>query len=241
MIKTPMKNRLMQLFKNDANISFEPVELKVVATGDDETTIYLYDAIGDWYGVSAKNFIKELKAIKSGTIRLRINSPGGDVFEARAIATAISQCGKKVVSHIDGVCASAATYVALAASEVEMAKGSFFMIHNAWTMSYGNAEDMRSAATLLDQIDASIVDDYAKKTGKAQEEIKELMAAETWFAADDALAAGFIDSVYDSEKVENKWNLSAYENVPEKLAKTTQLVYDKEKFEKRLQLIEAIA
>jgi len=213
----------------------------VEATGEDESTIYLYDAIGDWYGVSAKDFIKELAAIKSGTIRLRINSPGGDVFEARAIATAISQCGKKVVSHIDGVCASAATYIALSADEVEMAQGSFFMIHNAWTMAYGNAAEMRSTAALLDQIDASIVNDYAKKTGKEREEIGTLMAAETWFTADDALASGFIDRVYDGEKVENKWNLSAYENVPEKLAKITEPVYLKDTFEKRLQLIEAIA
>jgi len=235
------KNRLMQLFQNNANVPREPIAIKVEATGEDESTIYLYDAIGDWFGVSAKEFVKELTAIKSGTIHLRINSPGGDVFEARTIATAISQCGKKVKSHIDGVCASAATYVALAASEVEMAQGSFFMIHNAWTMTYGNAEEMRSTAALLDQIDASIVTDYAKKTGKGKEEIGAMMAAETWLTADDALAAGFIDSVYDGDKVENKWNLSAYENVPEKLAKTTQTVYDREKFEKRLQLIEAIA
>lgn len=243
------KNRLMQLFKENQG---HGSGLRAEVEGE-EATIYLYDAIGDWFGVSAKDFIGELTAITADTIHLRINSPGGDVFDARAIATSIQQSGKKVVAHIDGVCASAATYIATSCSEVEMAEGAFFMIHQAWTLAIGNSGELRDTADLLDKVDGSIINSYAKKTQKkcSAEEIQSMMASETWLTADEALEKGFVDRVYTGEAVSNLWNLSAYDNVPDSylqnfLAKTKNAVaeeepilYDRERFERRIALIEA--
>jgi ATP-dependent Clp protease protease subunit len=110
----------------------------VKAEGD-EATILLYDVIDPWWGVAAKDFIAALAGDHAPTIHLRINSPGGDVFEARAMATAIRQHKSNVIAHIDGVAASAATYIAvIAAKEVEMSDGAFFMIHQAWALAMGN-------------------------------------------------------------------------------------------------------
>lgn len=231
-----LKSKLMQLFKDNAK-SGQGVRAEA---SENEATIYLYDAIGDWYGVSAKDFCKALAGIDAETVHLRINSPGGDVFEARAMATAIKQCGKSVVAHIDGVCASAATYVALAAASVEMADGSFFMIHKAWALSVGNSDDLRDLAALLDKVDDSIVADYVAKTARGADEIREMMAAETWMTAQEAMDFGFVDSVFDG-KVEDsaRWDLSAYEKTPAALIKQQdEPVYDRDRFEKRLFLVE---
>lgn len=231
-----LKSKLMQLLKNNS----EKGEAIRAEKKGDEATLYLYDAIGDWYGVSAKDFCKALDGIDAGTIHLRINSPGGDVFEARTIATALKQCGKTVVAHIDGVCASAATYVALAASSVEMAQGSFFMIHQAWAGIIGNSAELRDLAALLDKVDDSIIADYVAKSGKDADLIKQLMAAETWMTAQEALDFGFINSVYDGKPEDcTKWDLSAYENAPVELKNhDDDSGYDRESFVKRLFIVE---
>src|SRR5258707_13669196 len=125
------------------------------ATGE-EATVYLYDSVDSDFGVNAEAFVKDFNAITAPKIHLRINSPGGDVFEARAIATAVAQHKSTVVSHVDGLAASAASYIAIAADEVEMAPGSFLMIHNAWTIVGGNASDLTATALLLEKIDGSL-------------------------------------------------------------------------------------
>ena len=127
--------------------------------GADEATVYLYDAIVSddyWGGVSAIGLIKELIAIDAPVIHLRINSPGGDVFAARAIEQAIHEHPATVIAHIDGYAASAASYIALAADEVHIAPGGFFMIHKAWTLAFGNADDLMDTAALLEKVDESL-------------------------------------------------------------------------------------
>lgn len=206
-------NRRFEVVTNEAN------------TG--EATIYLYDMIvstddeADWWGgVSPMNFIRELANIEANTIRLRINSPGGDVFAARCIEQAIAECGKTVTAHIDGLCASAATYIALACSKVMMGEGSLFMIHNAWTCAWGDKNDLTKTATLLNKIDATLANSYAKKTGKNTADIAALMDAETWFTAQEALDYGFIDEVSTTETAKNtaqqaqNWQLGVYKNAP---------------------------
>lgn len=191
-----------------------PRQFSIKQEGD-EATVYLYDAIDPYWGTDAAAFVKEFAAITASTIHLRINSPGGDVFDARTMATAIKQHSGRVVAHIDGIAASAATYVALAADEVRIADGAFFMIHNAWTIAYGNKHDLAETAALLDKIDGSIINDYVAKTGKDREEIAALMDAETWFSAEEAVENGFADAVdTDSAKAKNQWNLAAYANAP---------------------------
>ena len=231
-----LKSKMMQLLKNNADKG-QPVRAEVK---DSEATVYLYDAIGDWYGVSAKDFCKAFASIDAGTIHLRINSPGGDVFDARAIATAIKQSGKHVIAHIDGVCASAATYIAIAADTVEMARGSFFMIHQAWAGIIGNSGELRDLAALLDKVDDSIIADYAAKTGKDADEIKQMMSDETWMTAQEALDFGFVDVIYDGSIDDcSRWDFSAYDNAPNALKNLSDGIgYDRDRFEKRLFLVE---
>lgn len=193
---------------------------KVVSENADEATIYIYDLIGyDWWsdeGITAKNFSKELDAITAKTIHLRINSPGGDVFEARAMTAAMDRHSAKFIAHVDGVAASAASFLAARADEVEMAEGAMMMIHNAWTIALGDKNDMSKASDLLGKIDTTIADDYAAKSGKSREEIATLMDAETWFTANEAVEAGLADRVAgkSDEKTSNAWDLSAYSNAP---------------------------
>lgn len=187
-------------------------------TNGDEATLYVYDTIvsDDYFGgVSAQAFVKELVAIKAATIHLRINSPGGDVFAARAMEQAIREHGSKIVAHIDGYAASAASYLALAADEVIIAEGGFYMIHKAWTIAWGNSEELMDTAALLEKVDASLVATYAKETGQEPEQIAAWMSAETWFNADEAVANGFADRIAtDAPKDTARWNLAAYAKAP---------------------------
>lgn len=201
--------KLVQLIRNNAGR--EPAKIR--AEGED-ATLYLYDVIDPYWGVGASEFNKALASLNGKKVTLRVNSPGGDVFDGRAMAAAIAQHGN-VHAVIEGLAASAATYVTAACATVTIAAGSFYMIHEAWTMAYGNKGDLTQTAALLGKIDDSIVADYAKKTGKSNDEIIAWMQAETWFTAEEAVENGFVDSISEVAKVENKWNLSAYNNAPQ--------------------------
>lgn len=208
-----MATQLLKLLADNRGKGF----LKAESAGD-EATIYLYDVIVSddfWGGVSALSFAKELSAIKSPKINLRINSPGGDVFAARAMEAAIREHKSEIVAHIDGHAASAASYVALAADKLKMSDGGFIMIHKAWSIGIGNADDMLSMAALLEKIDETLVESYATQTGNSPDQIRNWMKAETWFTAQEALDAGFIDEITKSAaKTKASWNLSAYAKPP---------------------------
>jgi len=178
--------------------------------------------IDPFWGVSASQFVKDLAGLTQPTIHVRINSPGGDVFEARAMATAMRNHKSKIVAHIDGLAASAASYIATAAAEVEISDGAFLMIHQAWSIAGGNAGDFRSMADLLDKVDGELVREYAAETGQTVEQITAWMAAETWMTADEAIANGFADrKAAEFQSTENHWQLDAYDKVPEALQART--------------------
>ena len=192
--------------------------------GTDEATIYLYDMIVSsddeaewWGGVSPQSFVKALNEISAGTIHLRVNSPGGSVFAGRAIEQAIREHKSKIIVHVDGIAASAASFLIMAADEIIMAPGSFLMIHKAWTFSYGNADDLRKQAELLDQLDGSFVRTYAKRSGQGEEQLATWLAAETWFSDQDAVRQGFADRVAEEDAPKDQavsWNLAAFEHAP---------------------------
>lgn len=208
-------NKIMQLvIDNQA----APRSFTVTAL-DGATRIDLYDVIDDYYGVSATAFVSALNEIKSGDISLHINSPGGDVFAARAMVAAISAHPANITAHIDGLAASAASYVAIACDSVVMQAGSMMMIHQASSIVWGNSADMVQMADLLDKIDSTIIADYASKTGKPEAELLAMMAAETWMTAAEAVDNGFADSIAENPKgkTQNKWNLAAFANVPKAL------------------------
>ena len=199
----------------------------------DEPTVYLYGDIGGWFGIDHLEFIKEFNKIDADTIHLRIDSQGGDIFAARAIKTCIQQHKAKVIGHIDGLCASAASFLAMGCDEVEMVEGGFFMVHNAMSfmdiLGYFNKEsleelreDIKKEMSLHEKINDSIANDYLAKCKKKKEkmskdEISGWMNAETWFTAQEALDNGLIDSIYDGEPVDGSYDLSVFMKVPESL------------------------
>lgn len=230
-----MANKLLNFLQQNKEIG-QPIRVDV-SKAKNEATIWLYDVISDFWGISAKDFNKELMNIDADVINLRINSPGGDIYEARAIQTALASSGKKINVYIDGLAASAATYIALVGDKRYMADGAWFMIHNAWTLIAGDKNALSEEALMLDRIDASIAKDYIKATGASEEDIKEWMDNETWFDADEALEHGFITDIVDNIPVqENMWNLSQYMNVPQALIMKPQANANKQKFKKELNM-----
>lgn len=211
------QNRILQLL-NDNRGRREGLRVQAQA-GASEVTVYLYDAIvtDDWWGgISAQSFVRALAEITADVIHLRINCPGGDVFAARAMETAIRGHSAKVIAHIDGVAASAASFVMLAADEVEISEGAFVMIHKGWALAMGNADELKEMAGLLDAVDATLVRTYAKETGQDESDVLAWMAAETWFSADEAVDKGFADRIAGDAPAANAaaWNLAAYSNAP---------------------------
>lgn len=169
-----------------------------------EAEVYLYGDVGDsWFGgVTAKQFADDLKAAgKVDTIQLHINSPGGDVFDGLAIYRLLVDHKAKVVVHIDGLAASIASVIAMAGSEIHMSESGFLMIHQAWAIAMGSADDMRTMADILEKTSASLRDVYVARTGKTIEQMDAWMDAETWFSAQDALANGFVTDIADNMRL----------------------------------------
>jgi ATP-dependent Clp protease protease subunit len=187
------------------------------AAKSDEATVYIYDEIDSFWGLSASDFVKELAGIKASTIHVRINSPGGDVFDGMAIYNALKRHPSEVVTHVDGLAASAASVIALAGDRVVMGTGSFLMIHDAWGIVIGNANDMREMAESLEKISGSLAGIYVTRTGKDAAEIGRLMNAETWFTAEEAVAEGFADETEEANKASASFDLSRFKNVPRPL------------------------
>ncbi len=174
--------------------------------------VYIFDEIGS-YGVTAKQFISDIKDLKDLPINLRINSLGGDVFDGMAMYNVIKRREAKTTVYIEGIAASIATIIALGADEVVMAENSLFMIHNAWGGAMGEAEDMRKTAATLDKISSELTDIYRKKTGLSYDAISNMMSDETWLNAEEAYELGFVDTISDSIKVAAKYDVSKFKNI----------------------------
>lgn len=207
-------NRLLKLVQNKTDGQPAKTSIRCEA-GADGVHIYVYDILDPWFGVSAADFAKELAAVQGQTVHLHINSPGGDVFEGRAMAAAIAAHDAPVIAHIDGLAASAATYLPMAAKEVYINDGGMLMIHESMSLGFGNAADLRELADLLEKVDGTIAATYAQRTSKDLTQIQSWMAAETWFTAQEALDNGFVDQIEpSSQKASNKWDLSVFKNAP---------------------------
>ena len=178
------------------------------------TEVLIYDEIGA-YGVTAKGFLAELGALPDdAAIDLRLNSPGGSVFDAVAIYNALKRHAGDITVWIDGIAASAASYIAMAGETIVMPENAFLMIHDPSGLVMGTAEDMRSTAEALDKVKGSLIQGYAAKSGKADDEIATLMAAETWLDAQDALDLGFIDRIAEPVKLAASFDVARFRNAP---------------------------
>jgi ATP-dependent Clp endopeptidase proteolytic subunit ClpP len=171
------------------------------------TEVIIYDEIGAW-GVDSKSFIEEVKEISTDNVLLRINSPGGSVIDGLSIHDAIKRMPQKVTAQIEGLAASIASIIALGADEVTMSENSLFMIHNVWGGETGGSKDMRKAADLMDKMGDRLVNIYVNKTGKEESEVRAWMDEETWFTANEALEAGFINSVEEPILLAAKFDIN---------------------------------
>jgi len=187
-----------------------------------EAEIWIYEEIGvGWFGgLSASQFVKDIKEIGSvDRILLHINSPGGEVSDGVAIYNVLRQHKARKIVHVDALAASIASVIAMAGDEIHMADNALMMIHNAWGLSMGYAEDMRKTADILDKFDGTIVATYQKRTKLDESKIKELMASETWMNAQEAVDYGFADDVTDALEIAAHFDLSKfkYRNIPERM------------------------
>lgn len=168
---------------------------------DADATISIFDVIGEdgWTGggVTAKRISAALRSIGNRDVIVRINSPGGDMFEGIAIYNLLRTHPAKVTVEVLGWAASAASIIAMAGDVIRMGLGSFMMVHNAWGLVIGNRHDLREAASLFDGFDAALADIYEARTGMARAEIERLMDAETFMTAAQAVEYGFADAVDD--------------------------------------------
>lgn len=163
-------------------------------------TLRLYDPIDSWggdWGVSAKEFTSALDALPGdvATIELHVNSPGGEVFDGIAILNALRNHPANVRAVVDGLAASAASFIVSGADEVVMGRNAELMIHDARGIAIGNAADMKQMADLLDHLSDNIAGVYAEKSGGTVADWRTAMLAETWYSADEAVTAGLADRV----------------------------------------------
>lgn len=160
--------------------------------------IYIYGEIGDWWQeLDAKSLADKIKNSVGDEINIRINSGGGEVFTASSFYSLLKSSGKKINVFIDGLAASAATLIACAGDSVTMPVNALYMIHNPLSWQYGNADEMREMADVLDKVRDAIVATYVQKTSLSEDKIIEMMDAETWMTAQEAKDLGFIDNIMD--------------------------------------------
>lgn len=161
--------------------------------------LWIYDTIGEGFfesGVTDKSVRDDLAKFKNTEpLLVRINSPGGDIMQAVAIKTMLDQWKGEVSIQVDGLAASAASFIATTGGRVTMADGALYMLHNPWTVAVGDSRDMRKQAEVLDKIGGKLIEAYARRSGKGEPAITKMMDEETWLTSDECVEQGFADEV----------------------------------------------
>ena len=188
-----MSNMIPLLPRNDG-ADWCRVEAKAPTAEQAETVaeVHIYDEIGYW-GTSAKDFAQQLAELDVDRIQLRINSPGGNAWDGVAIMNTLRRHRARVEVTVDGIAASAASLIAMAGDHIVMNRSSQMMIHDTSGMAWGNAATMRETADLLDKLSDSYADAYAKRAGGTRSAWRDVMRAETWYTAEEAVLAGLAD------------------------------------------------
>lgn len=186
--------------------------------------LYIYDEIG-YFGQTAKGLADDLRELKSDTLDVHLNSPGGDIFDGLAIYQALKDHPAQVTVRVDGLAASIASVIMMAADRIVMAPKASVMIHDGWSVACGNAADLRKLADLLDKQSEIIASVYADRSGQPADFWRDRMRDETWYNAEEALAAGLVDEIEGQEKrTEEAFDLSVFahagrESAPEPVLK----------------------
>ena len=177
--------------------------------------LLIYDEIDSWFGVAAEQLARDISALDdTRELVVRINSPGGNIYDGVAILNSLRGHPGKVTVVIDGLAASAASVIAMGGDEIVMNRNSELMIHNGSAVAMGGAEDMRRMADRLEAVNANLATIYAERAGGTPEDWRAVMAAETWYSAEEAVAAGLADRVEagaaDARAVAAKFDLSIF-------------------------------
>jgi len=180
--------------------------IKIKARAGGRAEILIHEAIGEnWYGdgLTSKRFVQDIQALGDvSEILVRINSPGGAVFDGVAIYNALKAHGARIDVRVEGLAASIASVIAMAGDTIRMGPGSTLMIHNPATVVFGEAEDMRAAAAMLDKVRDAMLEIYVNRTGMDEDELKALLDAETWMTSAEAIAYGFADEADDEDETD---------------------------------------
>ncbi len=187
------------------------------AQGAETAEVSILSEIGYW-GVTAQQFIRDLReqTAQASTIKVFINSPGGSVFDGVAIANALRSSGKQIHVQVLGIAASIASVIAMAGHKVSMPRNTMMFVHDPISAVYGNAEELRAAAEDLDKVRSSLVSTYMARFKGTEQELSDLLAAESYLTADECLAHGFADEVTDPIAMEAKFDI---EQLPEHVRK----------------------
>lgn len=218
-----MKDKVLNFKPNSQN---KTAKFEMKNASATKAEIIIYGAIGDDFwddaAVSAKKFSDELDKLPKtvNEISVRINSPGGSVFDGITIYERLKQHSAKVIVYVDGVAASIASIIAMAGDEIIIGDGSFFMIHKPWTYAVGNSKDLEDTVMVLNSIENRMVNIYSKKTGMSKEEIILMLADDTWIDSDKAKDMGFATSI--AEASENLRFAASMVKSAKWLAKTNQ-------------------
>lgn len=193
-------------------------KFSVVAKSPTVAEVTLYDVIDRFYGVSAEGIYQQLKALGDvKEIRVRINSPGGSVFEGTAIYNLLRSHSAKITTIVDGLAASMASVVAMAGDEIEMGDGAYMMIHDPLGQVRGDSEEMRDMADLLDKLKGQIIGIYSRRTGHGEAQIAQWMKEETWMTSTEAIQNRFANRSVPSLRVAAVAPMDFFNRVPEAL------------------------
>lgn len=186
--------------------------------GSREATIYIYDEIS-WFGVLAEDVVSQIQDLDVDKIHVRINSPGGSVFEGVAIANILKAHKAKIVTYNDSLCASIATIIFLSGDERHVADNSLFMMHKPSSIVWGTADEMRQEAEVLDMIEGTLLTTYENASTVDRAELATMLEAETWLDATQCVEYGFADDDFEASAMaakadRSRFDLSAFDNAP---------------------------
>ena len=210
---------------------------QIEAKSNKTAEILIYEQIGEDFwgdGVSAKRFVEDLQALDVDTIELRINSPGGNVFDGNAIYNALVAHKAEINVTVDGIAASIASVVAMSGDTVILPENAIIMIHDPSGVVMGTAADMTKTAEALEKIKGGLVSAYRNKSDLDNDRISEMMTDETWMTAIEAQDFGFADVVISKVNIQaNLKGLSQYKNVPNSLLAKVSNVSNKQTTKKK--------
>lgn len=204
------RNRMMKIARPVARLREGRTDwYRITTNKTDGAECWIYDEIG-YFGVTAADFVREFSEIDRDRISVHINSPGGEVYDGIAIFEALRQHDAEVTTYVDSLAASIASVIAMGGDRRVIARNAQMMIHDGHTFAVGNAADLRSLAGWLDAISDNIADIYADRCGGATKKWRDLMLAETWYSAREAVDAGLADEIAGQSSAKNDWDLSIF-------------------------------